>query len=218
MLKSSKIFLSLFFIFLSFSQLNGEEKIDIWKNDKKQKTISEENKNVKLKIKDNQNLQETSKILSEEKISIEEGSSITSNEVKVYGVYDPQDFNFNLNMWSLTKAEDVRASIKRLKKIKLSRTSNDILEKVLMSFSYPPEGMSEKEFANLKINWLIENNRSNLIENFLKQNEEFEGKSRAVQYLVDEKIAEANIKEVVKIKFIDSTIKDAYLEKFKIIT
>ena len=40
-------------------------------------------------------------------------------------------------MWSLTKAEDVRASIKRLKKIKLSRTSNDILEKVLMSFSYP---------------------------------------------------------------------------------
>ena len=217
MLKSSKIFFSLFFVFLSFTQLNGEEKIDIWKNDKKQKTISEENKNVKLKIKDNQNLQETSKILSEEKISIEEGSSITSNEVKVYGVYDPQDFNFNLNMWSLTKAEDVRASIKRLKKIKLSRTSNDILEKVLMSFSYPPEGMSEKEFANLKINWLIENNRSNLIENFLKQNEEFEGKSRAVQYLVDEKIAEANIKEgCEKIKFIDSTIKDAYLEKFKI--
>ena len=120
-------------------------------------------------------------------------------------------------MWSLTKAEDVRASIKRLKKIKLSRTSNDILEKVLMSFSYPPEGMSEKEFANLKINWLIENNRSNLIENFLKQNEEFEGKSRAVQYLVDEKITEANIKEgCEKIKFIDSTIKDAYLEKFKI--
>ena len=217
MLKSSKIFFSLFFVFLSFTQLNGEEKIDIWKNDKKQKTISEKNKNIKLKIKDNQNLQETSKILSEEKISIEEGSSITSNEIKVYGVYDPQDFNFNLNMWSLTKAEDVRASIKRLKKIKLSRTSNDILEKVLMSFSYPPEGMSEKEFANLKINWLIENNRSNLIENFLKQNEEFEGKSRAVQYLVDEKITEANIKEgCEKIKFIDSTIKDAYLEKFKI--
>ncbi len=217
MLKSSKIFFSLFFVFLSFTQLKGEEKIDIWKNDKKQKTISEENKNFKLKIKDNQNLQETSKILSEEKISIEQGSSITSNEVKIYGVYDPQDFNFNLNMWSLTKAEDVRASIKRLKKIKLSRTSNDILEKVLMSFSYPPEGMSEKEFANLKINWLIENNRSNLIENFLKQNKEFEGKSRAVQYLVDEKITEANIKEgCEKIKFIDSTIKDAYLEKFKI--
>ena len=50
-----------------------------------------------------------------------------------------------------------------------------------------------------------------------KQNKEFEGKSRAVQYLVDENISQANIKQgCEKIKFIDSTIKDAYLEKFKI--
>ena len=120
-------------------------------------------------------------------------------------------------MWSTTKAEDVRSSIKRIKKINLSKTSNEILENVLLSFSYPPEGMEEKEFVNLKINWLIENNRLNLLEEFLKQNKEFEGKSKAVQYLVDNNIAQANIKEgCEKIKFIDSTIKDSYLEKFKI--
>ena len=68
--------------------------------------------------------------------------------------------------------------------------------------------MQEKEFVALKINWLIENNRSELIEDFLKQNEEFDGKSSAVQYLVDENIAKADIKEgCQKIKFIDSTIK-----------
>ena len=55
--------------------------------------------------------------------------------------------------------------------------------------------MDDKEFVKLKINWLIENNRSELIEDFLKQNEEFEGKGQAVQYLVDENIAKANIKE-----------------------
>ena len=77
--------------------------------------------------------------------------------------------------------------------------------------------MQEKEFVALKIDWLIENNRSELIEDFLKQNEEFDGKSSAVQYLVDENIAKADIKEgCQKIKFIDSTIKDSYLEKFKI--
>ena len=135
----------------------------------------------------------------------------------MFGVYDPADYNFNLNMWSTTKAEDVRSSIKRIKKINLSKTSNEILENVLLSFSYPPEGMEEKEFTNLKINWLIENNRLNLLEEFLKQNKEFEGKSKAVQYLVDNNIAQANIKEgCEKIKFIDSTIKDSYLEKFKI--
>ena len=86
-----------------------------------------------------------------------------------------------------------------------------------MSFSYPPNGMSEKEFVNLKINWLIENDKRNLIEKFLKQNENFKGKRKAVQYLVDKNIAQANIKNgCEKIKFIDSSIKDAYLEKFKI--
>ena len=77
--------------------------------------------------------------------------------------------------------------------------------------------MNEKEFAQLKINWLIENDRIDLIESFLKQNKDFEGKGRAVQYLVDRNISQANIKEgCEKIKFIDSTIRDAYLEKFKI--
>ena len=55
------------------------------------------------------------------------------------------------------------------------------------------------------------------IEDFLRQNKEFDGKSSAVQYLVDMNIAQANIKEgCKKIDFIDTTIKDAYLEKFKI--
>ena len=77
--------------------------------------------------------------------------------------------------------------------------------------------MTEKEFVDLKINWLIENNRINLLESFLKQNEQFESKSKAVQYLVDKNIAGANIKKgCEKIGFIDAKIKDAYLEKFKI--
>ena len=86
-----------------------------------------------------------------------------------------------------------------------------------MSFSFPPQGMDEKEFANLKISWLIENNRSELIESFLNQNKNFNGKKRAVQFLVDQNIAQANLKQgCEKIEFIDTTIKDPYLEKFKI--
>ena len=148
---------------------------------------------------------------------IEEQQLSKKDEIKIFGIYDPEEFNLNLNMWSSTKAEDVKASIKRIKKIKLSNTSNEILENILLSFSYPPEGMTEKEFTDIKINWLIENQRSDLIENFLKQNKEFDGKRRAVQYLVDENISKANIKEGCnKISFIDSSIKDSYLEKFKI--
>ena len=120
-------------------------------------------------------------------------------------------------MWATTNAEDFKSSLKRLDKIDLSKSSNEILEAILFSFSYPPQGMSDKEFVDLKINWLLRNERTELIESFLKQNEEFNSKSKAVQYLVDKNIASANIKEgCEKIKFIDAKIKDAYLEKFKI--
>ena len=77
--------------------------------------------------------------------------------------------------------------------------------------------MSDKEFVQLKINWLIDNNKKDLIEEFLKLNDDFYGKSKVVQFLVDDSIAQANIKKgCEKIKFIDSNIKDSYLEKFKI--
>ena len=214
--KNFKILLVLIFAALIFSPLKSEDKIDIWKNKKKNGNIeSNQSNTVTKKNEIKPNLAEP--VEANQEILITDGVIDNSREIKVFGVYDPADYNFNLNMWSTTKAEDVRSSIKRIKKINLSKTSNEILENVLLSFSFPPEGMEEKEFVNLKINWLIENNRLNLLEEFLKQNKEFEGKSKAVQYLVDNNIAQANIKEgCEKIKFIDSTIKDSYLEKFKI--
>ena len=214
--KNFKILLALIFAALIFSPLKGEDKIDIWKNKKNNGNIDSNQSNTVNKKDDiKPNLAEP--VEANQDILITDGAIDNSREIKVFGVYDPADYNFNLNMWSTTKAEDVRSSIKRIKKINLSKTSNEILENVLLSFSYPPEGMEEKEFINLKINWLIENNRLNLLEEFLKQNKEFEGKSKAVQYLVDNNIAQANIKEgCEKIKFIDSTIKESYLEKFKI--
>ncbi len=216
-LKSFNNFFSLLILICIFAvPLQSEEKIDIWKKDKEKSIISDENQNyIKKPIKEK--IETLNKIKLNEKIEIENNSIDNSMEAKVYGVYDPAEFNFNLNMWSSTSADDVRSSIKRLKKIKLSKTSNEILENILLSFSYPPNGMQDKEFVELKINWLIENDRLDLIENFLKQNKEFDGKKKAVQYLVDVNIAQANIKEgCKKIEFIDSTIKDAYLEKFKI--
>ncbi len=216
-LKNFSKFFSLLIIFILTSQVQGDEKIDIWKNKSLEKDSSLEITKDSPPKKTNKDASPLKKLKVNKKIQITDGPIETSEKANVFGVYDPADFNFNLNMWSNTKAEDVRASIKRLKKIKLSKTSNDILENILLSFSYPPAGMNEKEFAQLKINWLIENDRINLIESFLKQNKDFEGKKRAVQYLVDRNISQANIKKgCEKIKFIDSTIRDAYLEKFKI--
>ncbi len=216
-LKNFSKFLSLLIIFTFAFSVYADEKIDIWKNGNFQKDKNLENNIDGSLTNKNKDTSSLNKIETNKKIEITDGSIEKSQEANVFGVYDPEDFNFNLNMWSNTKAEDVKASIKRLKKIKLSQTSNDILENILLSFSYPPVGMNEKEFAQLKINWLIENDKIDLIESFLKQNKDFDGKEKAVQYLVDRNISQANIKKgCEKIKFIDSTIRDSYLEKFKI--
>ena len=202
-------------IFFFYSPLFCEDKIDIWKN-KSEIPISTSDKEIQKKK--NQDKPKTNQTIDTlEKIKIEESSPIQSSGPKVYGIYEPANFNLNLNMWSTTKAEDLRSSLKRLYKINLSRSSNEILESILFSFSYPPEGMSEKEFVDLKINWLIQNGKTDLLESFLKKNEQFDSKSKAVQYLVDKNIEGANIKAgCEKIGFIDAKIKDSYLEKFKI--
>ena len=214
-LKSFNCIVGLLIIFLYSPLLLGEEKIDIWKNKKEINNSTEKSEDKKSNDKPKLKSSQTIKALDE--IQIQESSSIQNGEQKVYGIYEPANFDFSLNMWSTTKAEELRSSMTRLKKINLSKSSTEILEAILFSFSYPPQGMSEKEFVELKINWLIEKNRIDLLESFLKQNDQFQSKSKAVQYLVDKNIASANIKEgCEKIKFIDEKIKDSYLEKFKI--
>ncbi|MDC2987197.1 hypothetical protein OAY20_03790 [Candidatus Pelagibacter bacterium] len=212
--RSFNYFIGFILIFFC-SHLLSEEKIDIWKN---KKEIPQEN--LELEERDNQgnsNLKISEPIKALDKINIQESSTIQSEEKNVFGIYEPASYGFNLNMWSETKAEDLRSSLKRLKKIELSKSSNEILEAILFSFSYPPQGMTEKEFVDLKINWMIERDRINLIESFLKQNDQFDSKRKAVEYLVNKNIASGNIKEgCEKIKFIDAKIKDSYLEKFKI--
>ena len=214
-LKSFKYFFGLLIIIIC-TQLKSEEKIDIWKNKNIEKEVStneetkpEKSLQKKIKIKTNN--------INDQKIKIEKNLINSEEEDKVFGLYDPEKNDLDLNMWASSSAEDVRASLKRIKKIQLSKTSNEILENILLSYSFPPKGMAEKEFTSLKINWLLENNRSDLVESFLKQNENFHNRDKAVQFLVDENIAQANIEEgCKKVKFIGSNIKDPYLEKFKI--
>ena len=202
-------------IILFCSQLTSEEKIDIWNNNKPANETSSNDRKKESLQDAKTNSSQTIDAL--QKIQIQQSAEFLTEEQNVYGIYEPANYDLSLNMWSTTKAEDLRSSLKRLKKIELSKFSNEILENILLSFSYPPEGMTENEFVELKVDWLIQNNRINLLEDFLKQNNEFENKSRVVQYLVDKNIASANIKEgCKKIKFIDAKIKDAYLEKFKI--
>ncbi len=216
-LKSFRKYIGFLVFFHLFLPIKAEDQIDIWKNKKKEdnqetvikKKIDESNKSLNPKAF------EVSKIKKDSNI---DGENLdTSNEIKIFGIYNPAVNNFSLNMWSETDAEKIRSSIKRINDIQLSNTATQLFEKIIFSFAYPPKGMQNDEFLDLKINCMIKNDRVDLIEQFLKQNDTFPYKKKIIQYLVDTNISKANIKEgCEKINFIDKNIKDSYLEKFKI--
>ena len=214
-LKSLNRYISFFVLCISFLPLCAEEEIDIWSKENK-----ENSENPKIKI-DSSNKTLNTEVFNKSKINneikIENEISGNLRDAELFGIYEPANSNFNLNMWSQTDAEDIRSSLKRIKKIKLSKFAQNLFENTFFSYSYPPKGMDNKEFIDLKIDWMISNKRLNLIEESLKQNNKFHNKKKIIQYLVDDNIARADLKEgCEKINFIDKNIKDQYLEKFKI--
>ena len=214
-LKSLNKIISFLILLIFCPLLNAEEEIDIWsKQDKKKPETTNQvnedtNKVNSLNISNTKNLNDS--------IKIDDKISVNTENIKIFGIYDPAENDFNLNMWSQTDADKIRSSINRINKIKLSNSASKLFEKTILSFAYPPKGMKEKEFINLKIDWMIKNKKIDLIEIFLKQNNTFPNKKKLIQYLVDNNIAKANIKEgCKKINFLDKNISDSYLEKFKI--
>ena len=197
--------------------VNSEESVDIWKKDiKKDEKLNiptKEESKKKIRII---NKSENNQIISSD-IKMADNLNLENSDRAIYGIFDPQENNFTLEMWSNTKGEDVQAVFKRINKIKLSKLAEDIFINTIMTYSYLPKGMSDEEFLNLKINWLIKNNKADYLENFLNNNENFEGKEKVIQYLVDKNIAKADLKEgCEKSGFISKEIQDSYLEKFKI--
>ena len=118
-LKSFNYIYCLLIISLCFTALKSEEKIDIWNkqnktplNEKKERSNEEEVQKL--------NTNSIKSIELNQKIKIE-GTELDDDkkEIEITGIYDPEENDFNLNMWSSTNAEDIKASLKRLEKISL---------------------------------------------------------------------------------------------------
>ena len=216
--KNNKIFYILLIIFTFLKTSNANEPIDIWKDSEIQKKNSSEKSLLKPKeeIKINFNKINNNTI---NEIEITENKNQDENkDIKLVGLYDPQKNDLNLDMWSNTDGETIKTTFRRIEKIKLSKFSEDMFVNTIMTYSYAPKNkLSEKEFLDLKLNWLIKNNKNSLIEKFLNNNLEFNGKSKLIKHLVDHYISSADLSEgCKKSNFISKDIKDSYLEKFRI--
>ena len=55
------------------------------------------------------------------------------------GIFDPDENNFSLNMWSQTDGMEIKKTLNRISKLKISKISEDMLFEVLFTNSYPPQ-------------------------------------------------------------------------------
>ena len=207
--------LSVLFHFLLFSNLTAEQQIDLWKKDNK--NVLNTNEEKKDSDKKNSNFKINTNIKSVEKVKIENNLSQETLEVKIYGIHDPEKNNFKLSLWENSKSIEIKNTISRISKLNLSKTAEEIFQETLLTYSYTPSGMSNEEFLEIKINWLIDNEKDNELKIFLEKNQDFHFQTKVIKYLVDKSIANADIKKACEdINFLSKDIKNSYLEKFKI--
>jgi hypothetical protein len=212
---SSKSFYLIIYLTIFSTFIQAEDTVDIWNNKKIEKSLDDQKK--KLEKKTNNNISLKNNLINKESL-ITEISTFQKEEEELYGLFDPEENDLNLSMWQNTDGKDIKEVFSRINKMKLSSTASDIFSNLILTFSYPPKkNITEEEFLNLKINWLISNKKDILLKKFLEKNKNFKIKKKLIQYFVDKNIAEANISKACdNTDFISKEIKDSYLEKFKI--
>ena len=101
----SKLFLFLI-IFINFSNSYAEDEIDIWKK-KSSNDLNEKTENQKQKIE--------SPLINKNKITtnniIQEQNFPENNEDPLYGIWDPDKYNFELSMWANTDGKNIQKII-----------------------------------------------------------------------------------------------------------
>jgi hypothetical protein len=170
---SKNLFFLLIFIFV-FKTSFAEQEVDIWDNKNK--------KNANEEIKQIENDQNNSSIFNNNSVKpkqiIQEEAFNENDNKQFYGIWDPDKYNFDLTMWANTDGQNVKKIVKRINKLNLSETAEIIFQNTMFSFSYAPENLLEKDFLDLKVNWLIKNNKDDKVEKFLEKNEEFQTKKK----------------------------------------
>jgi len=219
----NKTYLSILII-LFFSMVNSfseNEPVDIWNIDKEQLQENSENKEL-IPIAESE--LETGKInvfnmqTKDRSDLIKVDETLNSKEIKIIGLYDPEDFGLKIDMWSNSNGDQLKYLFSNLAKINLSRDASELMNIVLLTNAYyPKKNISEKDFLKIKSDWLIKHNNLELIEEYLIKNDILNLHPKLSKYLVDKYLSESKLDQACKIFLNNSEpIKNNYLSKFNI--
>ena len=216
---SKKFLFFIFILFTSFKSHSSDKPIDIWKANEEK---NNQNSETTLSIDgDNNSLKEISiykKESSNENLSIFQDTSLNSKMTKIIGLYDPNDYDLDINMWSNSDGDQLKDLFGRITKLDLSEDASELMNiSVLINAHYPKKNISEKEFLKLKSDWLIKNSNFDLIEEYLNKNKILNDNAKLSRYFIDYYLSESNLEKACDIFSENSKpITDEYLSKMNI--
>ena len=220
-LLNKKYFSIILILLFGLSSYAEEKPVDIWNIEQKEIEKESLEKNLetsknKIQINEDSNIY---KIESQEKVSpVSFDKNLEAEKIKIIGLYDPEDYDLNINMWSNSDGDQLKALFTKLNKMNFSQDAIEIINISLLTNAYHPQkNISEKEFLKFKSDWLIKNSNLELIEEYLVKNQAINLHPELSKFLVDQHLSNTNIDKACEI-FLKNTelLTDEYLSKFNI--
>ena len=136
-------YLSILLIILLFnSAVVAEDKpIDIWNIEQNvteeiDSDINQNNKAIDEQVTQSSIYNSQSQKETDE---IQLSSSLDSQEVKIIGLYDPEDYDLKIDLWSNSNGDQLKNFFSNLAKIDLSKDASELMNIVLLTNAYNPQ-------------------------------------------------------------------------------
>ena len=221
LLNSKYLSILLIIFLLGFNAKAEDEPIDIWNIDKNDAVeVAPDSLQNKEELTAEQVTQPSIYDMQSQKQleTVQVDSSLNSQDVKIIGLYDPEDYDLKMDMWSNSNGDQLKYLFSNLAKLDLSEDASNLMNIAMLTNSYYPKtNITEDEFLKIKSDWLIKNKNRNLIEEYLIKNQILNLHPELSRYLIDQYLSESNIEKACEI-FLKNTevINDEYLSKFNL--
>ena len=216
LLNKKNLSIFIIFFFLLLNNLKAEEEpVDIWNLEKKPE---EGTTSVLSEIDDNEEMSNGVEINNSKNTSnIIDSNILEENKISIVGLYDPEDNELSIDMWSSSNGNEVKLILNKLDNTDLSKDAKEIFEIALLTNAYFPKvNITEEEFINFKLNHLIRNNNKDLIKKYLIKNENNIYNSKLIIFYLNDYLENADLENACKIFDKINYFSNDYINKFKI--
>ena len=154
LLNSNNFSIILAIILIVFNAKAEDEPIDIWNID--QNKIEETKSNISQNSLENKSteISQTSifDLQSEKETEgVQVSSSLDSQEIKIIGLYDPEDYDLKIDLWSNSNGDQLKYLFSNIDKMQLSKDATELMNIILLTNSYNPQiNITENEFLKIK--------------------------------------------------------------------